>query len=236
MYRELEDLYKKQSPYNKIKRKIFCIYIVTVTLLLLFNNFNNYVLMTLIIFILLFVMKNIIEKELNIKLYLSLKKEDNDKTIEQIIDIKEKILFKQYLKRKNLYNTLALKCIMNHYRNLIKPKMVNDSFWAIIAIIVSILIAFITPNGFDFNSFQRNLPYLFYFAIIIIIFYLFIKRFSEVKIFIKGEDGMLERLETIFSELYIESTNTSTRKRQEKTSRNKMSNLKKKKTKKIKNV
>lgn len=236
MYRELENLYKKQSPYNKIKRKLFFVYIVTVALLLLFNNFNNYGLMILIIFILLFVMKNIIEKELNTKLYLGLKKENHGKTIEQLIDIKEKKLFKEYLKSKNLYNTLALKCIMDHYRNLIKPKIVNDIFWTIIAIIVSILIAFITPSGFDFNSFERTLPYLFFFAIIIIIFWLFIKQFSEIKTFIKGEDGMLERLETIFSELYIESTNTPTRKRKEKTTRNKLSNLKKKKNKKIKNI
>lgn len=231
MYRELENLYKKQSPYNKIKRKLFFVYIVTVALLLLFNNFNNYGLMILIIFILLFVMKNIIEKELNTKLYLGLKKENHGKTIEQLIDIKEKKLFKEYLKSKNLYNTLALKCIMDHYRNLIKPKIVNDIFWTIIAIIVSILIAFITPSGFDFNSFERTLPYLFSFAIMIIIFWLFIKQFSEIKTFIKGEDGMLERLETIFSELYelyIESTNNQPRKKRKKNTLKKDSQSKEK--------
>ena len=35
----------------------------------------------------------------------------------------------------------------------------------------------------------------------------FIRQFSQAKVFFKGEDGMYERLEEIFSELYINYIN-----------------------------
>ena len=47
MYKKIEELYKKKSPYNKIKIKMFWTYIVISLFLSLFNIFNSYVLMIL---------------------------------------------------------------------------------------------------------------------------------------------------------------------------------------------
>ena len=43
----------------------------------------------------------------------------------------------------------------------------------------------------------------------IILLYFSYNQFIEAKKFLKGEDGMIERLEEIFSELYVEYINES---------------------------
>ena len=75
---------------------------------------------------------------------------------------------------------------MEHYRNLVKPKVVSDNFWSIIAIIVSILLAFVTKDGFDFNSFEKALPYLISIGFVVLIILFFIRQFSQAKVFFKG--------------------------------------------------
>lgn len=97
-----------------------------------------------------------------------------------------------------------MNCLIEHYRNLIKQKVLGDNFWSIIAILASVILAFVTSDGFDFNGFEKAIPYLISFALIIIIIFISIKQFSEIKTFLKGEDGMFESLESIFSELYVE--------------------------------
>ena len=92
---------------------------------------------------------------------------------------------------------------MEHYRNLVKPKVVSDNSWSIIAIIVSILLAFVTKDGFNFNIFEKALPYLISVGFVILTILFFIRQFCQAKVFFKGKDGMYERLEEIFSELYI---------------------------------
>ena len=61
----------------------------------------------------------------------------------------------------------------------------------------------LTKDGFDFNSFEKALPYLISIGFVVLIVLFFIRQFSQAKVFFKGEDGMYERLEEIFSELYI---------------------------------
>lgn len=204
MYKKIEELYKKKSPYNKIKIKMFWTYIVIALFLSLFNIFSSYVLMILTVIITIIRMKYICEKELNTKLHFKFNKKNTiDKPLDEIICEKENELFQNYLKTKKNYNLQTLKCIMEHYRNLVKPKVVSDNFWSIIAIIVSILLAFVTKDGFDFNSFEKALPYLISISFVVLIILFFIRQFSQAKVFFKGEDGMYERLEEIFSELYI---------------------------------
>ena len=208
MYKRIEDLYKKKSPYNKIKIKTFRVYLIIVILLLVFNIANIYLLMLITVFGTVFIMKSICEKELKTKLYFSYNKKDKSgKFLDEIICDREKKMFKDYCKKENLYNEKSLKCLISHYRSYIKPKMVSDNFWSIIAIIVSVALAFVTKEGFDFNSFERAMPYLISLIFITVIINLSIKQFSKIKTFFKGEDGMNERLEGIFSELYIECIN-----------------------------
>ena len=91
---------------------------------------------------------------------------------------------------------------------MIKTKIVGGNLLAILSIAIPIILSFYTKDGFDFNGLTKALPYLISFSIMIILLYFFCNQFIEVKKFLKGEDGMIERLEEIFSELYVECVNT----------------------------
>lgn len=205
MFSKIENIYKKESPYNRIKIRLFITYIITMLLLWVFNINNIYLMMILMLVIAFFTIKYICENELNAKIYFKYDKRDNEgQPLNEIIHNKEKLLFKQYLKKENIYNRESLECILNHYRAYIKPNTVGNNFWAIIAIVISIGLAFVTKEGFDIKSFELSLPYLFAIVFMAIIIYYPIKKFPEIKKFFKGEDGIYENLEIIFSELYIE--------------------------------
>lgn len=205
MFKKIEYLYKKKSPYNRIKIKLFCAYLITIFLLWCLNIYNIYWMMLLILIISFFAVKHICEKELNTKLYIIIGKKDNSgKPLNELIHSEEKQLFKNFLKKENIYNKEVIECIINHYRVYIRQNIIGDNFWAIIAIIISIALAFVTKDGFDIESFEQALPYLFALVFVTIIIYYPIKEFPEIKKIFKGEDGIYENLEIIFSELYIE--------------------------------
>ena len=153
-------------------------------------------------------MKNISERVLNIKLHLSIrKKKDDEVTLPLIIRNAEKDLFKTFSIKNNLYNEKTLLCIIGHYRNMIKTKVVGGNLLAILSIFIPVVLSFYTKSGFDFNGLASALPYLISFSIMIILLYFSYGQFMEAKKFLKGEDGMIERLEEIFSELYVECIN-----------------------------
>ena len=137
------------------------------------------------------------------------KKKEDEITLSLIIKNEEDKLFKEYSIKNNLYNEKSLLCIIGHYRNLIKTKIVGGNLLAILSIAVPILLSFYTKEGFDFNGLANALPYLISFSIMIILLYFSYNQFIEAKKFLKGEDGMIERLEEIFSELYVEYINES---------------------------
>lgn len=206
MYKRIEELYKKQSPYNRIKKKFFLTYIGIGIILLLLNITDSSLMMFLTAIITMFVIKRICEKELKTKLYFKFDKKDKKgKPLDEIIIEKEKEIFQNYLKENKIQNYKSLKCIIEHYRNLVKPKVITDNLWSIISIVISIIIAFVTKDGFDFKSFEKTLPYLISFTFIVFIILFFVRKFSEIRTFLKGEEGIYERLEVIFSELYIDS-------------------------------
>ena len=205
MFKKIENLYKKKSPYNRIKIRLFWIYLVIIFLLWGFNIFNIYWIMLLTLIVVFFIVKHVCEKELNTKLYIIIDKKNNSgKPLNEIIHSKEKQLFKNFLKKEKIYNKESLGCIINHYRTYIKQNVIGDNFLAIITIVISIALAFVTKNGFDIKSFEQALPYLFALIFVTIIIYYPIKKFPEIKKFFKGEDAIYENLEIIFSELYIE--------------------------------
>lgn len=205
MFNKIEELYKKQSPYNRITKKIFWTYIIIMPLLWALNIGKAYIFMIITLIVAFFIIKRICEKELKTKLYLKLDKKDNSGlTLSEIVNIREKSMFQKFLKDNKWYNKEKIECILNHYRTYIKPKIVGDNFWAIIAIVVSIVLAFVTKEGFNINSFEKSFPYLISFILMTVMIYYPIKKFTEVKKILKGEEGIYERLEIIFSELYIE--------------------------------
>ncbi|MDO4376592.1 MAG: hypothetical protein Q4C38_00440 [bacterium] len=210
MYKDIEEIYKKKSPYNIIKKRTFWIYVVFILISLIFNFLNKVVPMILVFIAMLLIMKIVSEKVLNTKLHLSIgKKQDNGVTLPFIIRNAEKELFKNYSIKNNMYNEKTLLCIIDHYRNMIKTKIVGGNLLAILSIAIPAILSFYTKDGFDFNGLAIALPYLISFSIVIIMLYFSYSQFIEAKKFLKGEDGMIERLEEIFSELYIECINTN---------------------------
>lgn len=210
MYKDIEEIYKKKSPYNIIKKRTFWIYVVFILISLIFNFLNKIVPMILVFIAMLLIMKIVSEIVLNTKLHLSIgKKQDNGVTLPFIIRNAEKELFKNYSIKNNMYNEKTLLCIIDHYRNMIKTKIVGGNLLAILSIAIPAILSFYTKDGFDFNGLAIALPYLISFSIVIIMLYFSYSQFVEAKKFLKGEDGMIERLEEIFSELYIECINTN---------------------------
>lgn len=210
MYKDIEKIYKKKSPYNIIKKRTFWIYVVFILISLIFNFLNKIVLMILVFIAMLLIMKIVSEKVLNTKLHFNIGKiKENEITLPLIIRNAEKELFKNYSIRNNLYNEKSLLCIIDHYRNMIKTKIVGGNLLAILSIAIPAILSFYTKDGFDFNGLAIALPYLISFSIVIIMLYFSYSQFIEAKKFLKGEDGMIERLEEIFSELYIECINTN---------------------------
>ena len=210
MYKEIEEIYKKKSPYNIIKKWTFWIYVIFILISLIFNFLNKIVPMILVFIAMLLIMKIVSEKVLNTKLHFNIgKKNENGITLPLIIRNAEKELFRDYAIKNNMYNEKSLLCIIDHYRNMIKTKIVGGNLLAILSIAIPAVLSFYTKDGFDFNGLANALPYLISFGIMIILLYFSYSQFMEAKKFLKGEDGMIERLEEIFSELYIECINTN---------------------------
>ncbi len=210
MYKDIEEIYKKKSPYNIIKKRTFWIYVVFILISLIFNFLSKIVPMILVFIVMLLIMKIVSEKVLNTKLHFNIgKRNKNEITLPLIIRNAEKELFNDYSIKNNLYNEKSLLCIIDHYRNMIKTKIVGGNLLAILSIAIPAILSFYTKDGFDFNGLAIALPYLISFSIVIIMLYFSYSKFIEAKKFLKGEDGMIERLEEIFSELYIECINTN---------------------------
>ena len=210
MYKNIEEIYKKKSPYNIIKKRTFWIYVVFILISLVFNFLNKVVPMILVFIAMLLIMKIVSEKVLNTKLHFNIgKRNENEITLPLIIRNAEKELFKDYSIKNNMYNEKTLLCIIDHYRNMIRTKIVGGNLLAILSIAIPAILSFYTKDGFDFNGLAIALPYLISFSIVIIMLYFSYSQFIEAKKFLKGEDGMIERLEELFSELYIECINTN---------------------------
>ncbi len=210
MYKDIEEIYKKKSPYNIIKKRTFWIYVLFIFTSLILNFLNKIVPMILVFIAMLLILKFVSEKVLNTKLHINIvKRKENEITLPLIIRNAEKELFKDYSVKNNMYNEKTLLCIIDHYRNMIKTKMAGGNLLAILSIAIPAILSFYTKDGFDFSGLAIALPYLISFSIVIIMLYFSYSQFIEAKKFLKGEDGMIERLEEIFSELYIECINTN---------------------------
>ena len=177
---------------------------------LIFNFLNKIVPMILVFIAMLLIMKIVSEKVLNTKLHFNIgKRNENEIILPLIIRNAEKELFKDYSIKNNMYNEKTLLCIIDHYRNMIKTKIVGGNLLAILSIAILAILSFYTKDGFVFNGLVIALSYLIDFSIVIIMLYFSYSQYIEAKKFLKGEDGTIERLEEIFSELYTECINTN---------------------------
>lgn len=208
MYKKIEELYKKHSPYNLVRKDMFIIYSAGVVTSLVFNFYNNYILMIITMLIMLLLIIKRCEKILKTKLHISLNtKNKNEKKLKDIINDKEKELFKKYAQKEKLYNEKSILCILEHYRTLFKNKITSSEILTILSIILPIPLSFIKDGEFDIKGLVTAIPYLICFAIVIFTCYFAFRNFIEMEKIFKGEDGMVERIEEIFSELYIECVN-----------------------------
>lgn len=206
MYRKIDDYYKKNSPYKKIKIWTYVLAFFVTLLLLAFSTIKNYVIPLIIIFIFaILVMKKIYEKILSEKLYFNFNNKNNSGVpLNNLISEKEKKMFIDYLNDNNLYNKDSIKCILEHYRCFIKTKTINGNFLGILSIIIPIILTFVTQEGFDFKSFSVAFPYILSLILVVILIYFPISKVITIKKVFTGEDGLEERLESIFSEIYVE--------------------------------
>jgi len=67
MFNKIEDLYKKKSPYNRITKRIFWVYIIIIFLLWILNINNIYIMMVITLIMSFLIIKRIYEKELKTK-------------------------------------------------------------------------------------------------------------------------------------------------------------------------
>lgn len=225
MYDEINMLYKKKSPYNIIKVRVFYIYLFFFIATLIFGYlFNIWIIIILNSIIMFLTIKYVCQLVLNEKLEFSFNlKKTNDDTLPTLIRNKEIEMFRAYFVKNDLLEEKVLLCIIDHYRKLIKTKTINGSFITIISIVISIIIPFCSSGGFNKTEFINVLPYIIIACVFISILYYTYHKFLQLKEFLKGEDGMNERLEEIFSELYIETI------KNEKNSNNKITTSKSKK-------
>ncbi len=231
MYKEIENVYKKESPYNKIKKKLFWIYVAFVFITLVFNIYNKTILMIIAFIVMFFRMKFVCEKILKTKLSIIVNKSEKCKPLNVIIKEAELNVFREYTINMRMYNEKSLMCIIDHYRSLIKNKTIGGNLLAIISVALPILLSFYTKDGFDFRGLTNALPYIIIFSVMIIVIYFSFNQLIEMKKFLNGEDEMDERLEEIYSKLYIEYINNSSQpkeQKQHKTVKNKTKKISKK--------
>ena len=187
---------------------MYIIYSIGIVISLVFNFYNNYILMIITMLIMLLLIIKRCEKILKIKLHICLNiKNKNEKILKDIIDDNEKELFRKYVQKEKLYNEKMILCILDHYRTLFKNKITGSEILTILSIILPIPLSFIKDGNFDIKGLVTEIPYLICLAIVIFTCYYAFRNFIEIKKMFKGEDGMVERLEEIFSELYIECVN-----------------------------
>ena len=205
MFREIEELYKKESSYNKITRKSFKVYILIVVIMWILGIFNiPLIIIPLAVFMLL-EMKRISEKELKQKFHFDFKRKNKGNTIKDEINRQEIKLIKDYLVSKNMFNQMTINNLINHYRSLNVPKNQGSSFIAIISCIISLIIPFISNDGFDINSLSKAIPYFLSLIFVCGMVYLSYKQLFILSRSLKGEKGMYERLEEILSEILVEA-------------------------------
>lgn len=204
MYKKIEDLYKNKSAYNRITRKFFTVYFISFFSVWLFGLLKHTYISVILVLVLLYAMKRICENELKEKFYIFNNPGDKGNTLEDEINNQEIVIMRNYLINNNLYDEKNIINIINHYRNLIMPKNKSNNFWAIISLIITLIIPFISEDGFDIELLSTVLPYFVSLLVVFGMLYFSYKEIFTLTKSLKGELRMYERLEEIFSEILME--------------------------------
>jgi hypothetical protein len=204
MFREVEELYKKESSYNRITRKSFKVYILIVIIMWILGILNIPLIIIPLSILMLWTIKHISEKELKQKFHFDFKTKNKGNKIRDEINKQEIKLIKDYLMSKNMFNQTVVNNLINHYRSSNVPKNQGGNFIAIISCIISLIIPFISKDGFDFNSLSKVTPYFLSLIFVCGMVYLSYKQLFILSKSLKGERGMYERLDEILSEILVD--------------------------------
>ena len=205
MYNKIEEIYKKKSAYNRITRKFFVVYVVSFLSIWIFGVLRHTYISVALVLILIYSMKEISERELKKKFYISMKFDKaNDNTLQAEINKQEISIIKNYLMLNEIYNEKNITNIISHYRNLIVPKGKNDNFWNIVTLIITLIVPFVNKDGINIDMISLILPYFISLIIVCGIIYCSYKQIFTLTKSLTGELRMYERLEEIFSELLVE--------------------------------
>ena len=218
MFKKIEELYKKESSYNKITRKAFKLYICIFVVVWIFGLFSHFLYGIPIAFIMIISMKKICEKELEMKFYFKVGKKSNEEyCVSDAIKDQELNLFRKYVKDNNIYNKESLKNIVEHYRLINVSKTKSNNFLTILSILISILIPFLNRDNFEINNISITISYIIGIILLYGMIYWSYKQTYSLTKSLSGEDGMYERLEEIFSELLNEKNIEEIKKENKKT-------------------
>lgn len=220
MFKKIEELYKKESVYNKIVKVSTICLIVTVIISWILTIFKLGYLALIFIVADVLIIKIISEKILKTKLYFKFFPRDSFCSIDELAIKKEIENFKSYLRNKELYNKDTLCNIIEHYRNMQIINREDKKYLEFLLGIIPIAISFLS---------EATLENIVYYLIAIVITYSAIYYFyAQIKNIIKSLNGdlfMYERLEEIFSELLNDMNIEQNQIKKEKQYKKKKSNI-----------
>lgn len=205
MFKKIEELYKKKSSYNKITRKAFKIYVCIFVFVWVFELFANFLYAIPIAFVMIMSMKRICEQEFKTKFHFKVRNKNSENyCVSDAIKEQELNLFRDYVKNNNIYSRESLKNIIEHYRLINVSKLKSNNFLTILSIMISVLISFFDKNNFNINNTVTIFLYIIGIVLLYTMIYWSYKQVYSLTKSLKGEEGMYERLEEIFSELLNE--------------------------------
>jgi hypothetical protein len=157
VFKNIEKIYKKESVYNKILKRITICFIFSVLLtwsLILLNLGYLSVIIPIAVF---FIVKRICEKHLKTKLYYKLFPSDSFLTLEELSEQKEKEMFKKYTINKKMYNEVDLKNIIHHYRSQQVANKKDDKFLEVLLSICSIIIPLLQSKNVENTKIKEKM-------------------------------------------------------------------------------
>jgi len=132
-------------------------------------------------------------------------------------------LIKEHLVKKEMMDIENIKNFICHYRNYMKNKVKKAELISILSLVMTILFLVIDDNGLKIDIINKVLPHVLTFLVIYALYGMICYLINALK----GEDGMYERLEEIFSEILVELINDKNKKTKSTNSRVKRKKVKK---------
>lgn len=204
MYKSVEYKFKKNSIYNKRIIRLFIIYVVVFVCLFIVMTDLKLPLLAIMFSPLIYSALSIII-ELTVFDKINIFKKGSITNYIKTMDNEELSTLREILKENNLYNEKIVKDLIEHYRNLISPKISKFNIIEILSITIPAIFSVYEVIDLDGNI--QKLASIIIIVLSIIILYFFYNELKNTIIMLKGEENIYERLEDLLSSLYIEIIN-----------------------------